>query len=82
MAKIASIILLFIICFNNFAHATLWPGNEKTYYGFYYENFSKKNIEIINFCKEKNYQTSIGYSNCLKSLNYPKTKIASNFFLY
>lgn len=83
MTKIISLVLLLIVCFNNFANATLWPKNQ---YILFNENISKKNIEIINFCKERYYQTSMGYSNCLKSLNYFETKTASNttsnFFLY
>jgi hypothetical protein len=81
MAKIISIVLLLIFAFNNFANATLWPSDKTVYYGTYYNNTSKKNIEILSYCKEKNHQSSIGYSNCLKSLNYFSTNTASNFFL-
>jgi hypothetical protein len=84
MAKIISIILLSIFSFNNFANATLWPSNKTGCYESYNCNTSKKNMEVLNYCKEKNYQTSASYSNCLKAHGYGyfRTNTASNYFLY
>jgi hypothetical protein len=84
MAKIISFFLLSIFFFNNFANATLWPGAktplENKYYKNYDYNTSKKNMEILTYCKDRNYQTSMGYYNCLKSFNYPITNTDSKFF--
>jgi hypothetical protein len=84
MAKIISIILLSIFSFNNFANATLWPSNKTSYYELYNYNTSEKNMEVLHYCKEKNYQTSAGYSNCLKELGYGyfRTNTARNYFLH
>lgn len=70
MSKIISIVLLLIFSFNNFANATLWPSAEETYYWKYKRYNSNEQMEILNYCKDKNYQTSMGYYNCLNSFNY------------